>query len=106
MRRLEYLLRDNSVLLLSGNTGVGKTELALGFADWMQKTGSREMPGGVFYTTFETGAGLERVIHEIGTAIAGLDFADMPAGAQREWVVDYLKAVSNTHLPLPTNREV
>ena len=91
MRRLEYLFRENPVLLLSGNTGVGKTELALEFANWMQKTGSQEMPGGVFYTTFETGAGLERVIHEIGTAVAGLDFADMPAGAQREWVVDYLK---------------
>ena len=89
--RLERLFTESSVVLLSGNTGVGKTELALGFANWIQKTGAREKPGGVFYTTFEVGAGLERVVHEIGTAIAGLEFADLPEKAQREWVVDYLK---------------
>ncbi len=86
--RLERLLRDNRVALLTGNTGVGKTELALGFARWAQNTGER--PGGVFYTTFGVGAGLERVVHEIGSTIIGLPFADMNRQQQREWVLEYL----------------
>ena len=87
------LLRQQPVVLLSGNTGVGKTELALGMARWLQRTGRNELPGGVFYTTFEAShpAGLERVVHEIGTAVAGLDFADMSAEGQRQWVVEYLQ---------------
>ena len=91
IRRLEHLFEERPVVLLSGNTGVGKTELALGFANWVQKTSNQVLRGGVFYTSFEVGAGLERVVHEIGTAIAGLEFADLTADPQREWVVDYLK---------------
>ena len=70
-----------------------QTELALGLARRFQKTGQGERPGGVFYTTFEVAhpAGLERVIHEIGTAVVGLNFADMSAERQRGWVVEYLK---------------
>ncbi|PKB63874.1 MAG: hypothetical protein BZY80_05060 [SAR202 cluster bacterium Io17-Chloro-G2] len=91
IRRLENLFGQSPLVLLSGNTGVGKTELALGFANWIQKTSTQQMPGGVFYTSFDVGAGLERVVHEIGTAVAGLEFADLPGDAQREWVIDYLK---------------
>ena len=87
------LLRQQPVALLTGNTGVGKTELALGLARWLQRAGRDELPGGVFYSTFEAShpAGLERVVHEIGTAVAGLDFADMNADRQRQWVVEYLQ---------------
>ena len=87
------LLRQQPVVIVSGNTGVGKTELSLGMARWLQRTGRNELPGGVFYTTFEAShpAGLERVVHEIGTAVAGLDFADMSAERQRQWVVEYLQ---------------
>ena len=90
---IERRLRNHPVTLLTGNTGVGKTELALGLARRFQKTGQGERPGGVFYTTFEVAhpAGLERVIHEIGTAAVGLNFADMSAERQRGWVVEYLK---------------
>ena len=76
------------MVLLSGPTGVGKTELALGLARWLALTGER--PGGVFYTSFDVGAGVERVVHEIGTTIAGLEFADIPAQQQRNWLVEYL----------------
>jgi len=34
---------------------------------------------------------MERVVHEIGTAVAGLPFADLSAPNQREWVVEYLR---------------
>jgi len=87
-RTLERIFQQQPVALLSGSTGIGKTEMALGFARWLQKTGER--PGGIFYTTFEVGAGLVRVIHEIGTALAGLNFPDLNAEQQRRQVVDYL----------------
>jgi tetratricopeptide (TPR) repeat protein len=90
LHRLEGLFKRSPVVVLSGNAGTGKTELALGLARWLQQTGGR--PGGVFYTTFEAGAGLERVVHEAGTAVAGLEFADMGALQQRQWLVEYLQA--------------
>ncbi|MCH7606273.1 MAG: ATP-binding protein, partial [Chloroflexi bacterium] len=89
LRHLERMFQHEPVVLMWGNTGIGKSELALGLAGWFQKTGAR--PGGVFYTSFEVGAGVERVVHEIGTAVAGLDFADMNAQRQKQWVVEYLR---------------
>ena len=93
LRRLERILATNSVALLSGDTGVGKTELALGLCRWLLKPARVGYPGGVFYAAFEAShpAGIERVVHEIGTAIAGLDFADMPVDQQRRWVTQYLQ---------------
>ena len=93
MRQLERALRTHQVVLLSGDTGVGKTELALGLCRWFLKPARVAYPGGVFYTAFEAShpAGIERVVHEIGTAVAGLDFADMPAEHQRRWVTAYLQ---------------
>ena len=88
LRHLERLFSQEPVVLLSGPAGVGKTELALGLARWSSRTRAR--PGGVFYTSFDVGAGVERVVHEVGTTVAGLDFADMPALQQRKWLVDYL----------------
>ncbi len=86
---LERRFRQSPVVMLSGEVGIGKSELALGLASWLRKTGGRS--GGVFYSAFEVGAGLERVLHEIGTSLAGLDFADMRNEDRRRWVVDYLK---------------
>ena len=93
LRQLERALQANSVVLLSGDTGVGKTELALGLCRWFLKPARVAYPGGVFYTAFEASqpAGIERVVHEIGTAVAGLDFADMRAEQQRQWVIAYLQ---------------
>ncbi|PKB71210.1 MAG: hypothetical protein BZY87_06650 [SAR202 cluster bacterium Io17-Chloro-G6] len=89
MLELERQFRQSPVVLLTGDVGVGKSELALGLASWLRKTGARS--GGVFYLAFEVGAGLERVLHEIGTALAGLDFADLRSEQRRAWVVDYLR---------------
>ena len=93
MRQLERALQANPVALLSGDTGVGKTELALGLCRWFLKPARVAYPGGVFYTAFEASqpAGIERVVHEIGTAVAGLNFADMPAEQQRQWALAYLQ---------------
>ncbi len=91
--RLERLLQTNAVVLMSGNTGVGKTEVSLGLARWLNKTGRGLYPGGIFYTPFEAAhsASLERVIHEIGTAVLGLRFADLNGERQRGWVIEYLR---------------
>jgi tetratricopeptide (TPR) repeat protein len=91
--RLERLLEKTPAVLLTGNTGNGKTELSLGLARWFLRIGRAQRPGGVFYTTFEAShpSGLERIVHEIGTTIAGLDFADMNFDQQRQWVVEYLQ---------------
>ena len=93
LRQLERVLQGNSVALLSGDTGVGKTELALGLCRWFLKPARVAYPGGVFYTAFEASqpAGIERVVHEIGTAVSGLNFADMRADQQRQWVLAYLQ---------------
>ena len=93
LRQLERVLQSNGVALLSGDTGVGKTELALGLCRWFLKPARAVYPGGVFYTAFEASqpAGIERVVHEIGTAVAGLNFADMPAERQLRWVTEYLQ---------------
>lgn len=91
--RLERLLAKNSTVLLTGNTGTGKTEISLGLARWFMRIGRAQRPGGVFYTTFEAShpSGLERIVHEIGTTVVGLDFADMSFGQQRQWVVEHLQ---------------
>ena len=93
LRQLERRLAADSIVLLSADAGAGKTELALGLCRWFLKPARSRYPGGVFYTAFEAShpAGLERVVHEIGTAVAGLDFADLPAEQQRLWVTAYLQ---------------
>ena len=93
IRQVERLFQGSPLVLLSGDTGAGKTELALGISRWCQRTFRDQLPGGVFYSTFEAShpAGLERIIHEIGTSAAGLEFADMNARQQRLWVLDYLQ---------------
>ena len=93
LRELERRLSTNAIVLLSADAGAGKTELALGLCRWFLKPARSRYPGGVFYTAFEAShpAGLERVVHEIGTAVAGLDFADLPAEQQRRWVTAYLQ---------------
>ncbi len=93
LAQLQRQLERDSVVLLSGTTGIGKTELVLGLARWLHKTGRGTYPGGIFYTPFEAShaASLERVIHEIGTAVLGLRFADLNSERQRGWVVEYLK---------------
>ncbi|MFQ6026444.1 MAG: tetratricopeptide repeat protein [Dehalococcoidia bacterium] len=93
IRQVEQLLQVSPVTLLSGNTGVGKTELALGLARWSQRTALQTFSGGVFYTTFEVShpSGVQRVVHEIGTSLAGLEFAELQPEQQRQWVVQYLQ---------------
>ena len=86
---LERALDSNSIVLFSGPVGVGKSEVSLGLAAWLEKSGGR--PEGVFHTNFDVGAGLDKALHEIGTALAGLEFGDLSAVARRRWLVEYLR---------------
>lgn len=88
LRQLERLFQQGPTVLLWGDTGVGKTELTLGLAKWLVNTGARS--GGVLYSSMEVGAGLERVIHEAGTGVGGLEFADLTAQQQHRWLIEYL----------------
>ena len=86
---LQTALFTSPIVLLNGPVGVGKSEVALGLAAWLEKSGNRQ--DGVFYTTFDVGAGLDKALHEIGTALAGLEFGDLPATSRRSWLLEYLR---------------
>lgn len=86
---LERAFDSNSIVLLNGPVGIGKSELALGLAAWVEKSGGR--PDGVFHTNFDVGAGLDKALHEIGTALAGLEFGDLSAAGRRRWLLEYLR---------------
>ncbi|NES20420.1 MAG: CHAT domain-containing protein, partial [Symploca sp. SIO3E6] len=86
--RLERAFRQNQVVLLKGMGGVGKTELAVGFARWLQETQGREE---IFFTSFETGNGLSNVINSIGRRLGGEKFSMLLPDQQYQVVLKYLQ---------------
>jgi len=86
---LERAFRQNHVVLLQGMGGVGKTEFAGGFARWLLKT--QERKGGVFFTSFERGAGLSQVVNQIGRALGGEKFSSLPPERQQAVVRQHLQ---------------
>ena len=101
MAGLESAFQKAHTILLTGPAGVGKTELACGFARRLIDNEAGQ--GGVLFTSFEYGAGLCRVLHEIGTTLLGISFARLSLDQQRKWTVDYLK--NNTCLLIWDNFE-
>ena len=87
--RLERAFRQNNIVLLEGMGGVGKTELVCGFARWLYETQGRSR---IFFTSFAQGAGLIKVINQIGRAVWGEDrFSQYSTEEQRTVVLNYLK---------------
>ncbi|UJB69113.1 CHAT domain-containing protein [Acaryochloris sp. 'Moss Beach'] len=86
---LERAFRQNNVVLLKGMGGVGKTQLALGFARWLAETQGRD--DGIFFTSFEQGATLSNVVNEIGRQLGGERFAQLMTDQQEQIVLEYLK---------------
>ncbi len=73
---LELAARRQTVTVIHGPGGTGKTELAKGFARWWRDTGGTENPGLVFFHSFEPGLstfGLHGVLIGIGNAIFQTD---------------------------------
>ncbi|WP_334855475.1 tetratricopeptide repeat protein, partial [Nostoc sp.] len=87
--RLERAFRQNHLVLVQGMGGVGKTELVAGFARWLDDTQGRT--GGMFFTSFEQGAGLSQVINQIGRALGGERFSQMMSDKQEDVVRQYLQ---------------
>jgi len=89
--RLERSLRQNSVVLLQGMAGVGKTQLACGFAQWLVETQGRSL---CFFQSFEHGASLVNVVNHIGRSVWGNRFLQSSWEQQQQAVLAYLKAES------------
>ncbi len=87
--RLERSFRRNNIMLLQGMGGVGKTELTAGYARWLEETQGREK---IFFTSFESGASLNRVVNEVGRAVWGDKFSQYAAEQQQRAVLKYLQS--------------
>ncbi|QSJ20672.1 tetratricopeptide repeat protein [Nostoc sp. UHCC 0702] len=87
--RLERAFRQNNSVLLQGMGGVGKTELTTGFGRWLEETQGRKQ---IFFTSFESGASLSRVVNEVGRAVWVDKFSQYDAEQQQRAVLKYLQS--------------
>ncbi len=87
--RLERAFRQNNIVLLQGMAGVGKTELTAGFARWLEETQGRDR---LFFTSFESGASLSRVVNEVGRAAWGDKFSQYAVEQQQRAILKYLRS--------------
>ncbi len=87
--RIERALKNDDTpwVLITGLGGIGKTELAYGFARWYAETGS--CPGGVFVTSFKEKADFDQVIGSIW--VFGAEFSVLSEEEQYNDLVSYLQ---------------
>jgi hypothetical protein len=83
---LELALRLQRVVLVYGPGGMGKTELAKGFARWWRDSGGLDRPDLVLFHSFEPGVasfGLDGVVTEIGLKLFGPEFVVETSGMEQ-----------------------
>jgi len=86
---LERAFRQNNIVLLQGMAGVGKTELACGFARWLEETQGRTSK--IYFLSFEQGATLSNVVNQVGREVWGDKFSQYPTEQQQQVVLKYLQ---------------
>ena len=98
MLELERAFQDESIVLLEGMAGVGKTEMAMGFARWRAETGGLDGP--IFFFKFEQYLPLSQVCDRVGEAFnpairqqLGWEWHLLKAEQRRRLAVDILKQV-------------
>ncbi len=91
-------LRREHAVLLKGMAGVGKTELAVGYARFLAETG--QLGGPIFFTSFEHHTPLARVIDRVGAVFGpivkqqlGTEWALLDGPKRRALALDLLKQV-------------
>ena len=99
MLRLERAFLRETLVLLRGMAGIGKTSTATGFARWLAETGGLE--GQAFYFSFEHHLTLAGVCDRIGAAFQsliknqlGLEWAVQEASKRRDLALQILRETS------------
>ncbi len=90
---LEVAARLQRVMVLHGQAGTGKTELAKAFGRWWRDSGGVDRPEWVIWHSFKPGVasfGLDGVLAEIGLRVFGADFARLDPTQRREAVLQLL----------------
>jgi len=98
MLELERAFQHESIVLLRGMAGVGKTEMAAGFARWWAETGALDGP--IFFFRFEHYHPLARVLDSVGQAFNPVikqqlkqEWHLLDLGQRREVVLQILKQI-------------
>ena len=90
---LEIATRLQRVVVLHGQAGTGKTELAKAFGRWLRATGGVDRPDWVLWHSFEPGAtsfSLDGVINDVGLTVFGTAFALQDRAERRQQVESLL----------------
>jgi tetratricopeptide (TPR) repeat protein len=90
---LEVETRSDKPVVLYGQSGIGKTELAKAFGRWWLNTGGLTHLNGVVVHFFEPDAAcstLDAVVTQIGLQILGADFAEVGPASRRAVVEEVL----------------
>ncbi len=95
---LERAFQTEDVVLLQGMAGVGKTEMAVGFARWLAETGGLDGP--IFFFKFENYLPLAHVYDRVGQVFnevirgqLGQEWHLLDAEKRRRLALDILKKV-------------
>ena len=94
LQELERAIRTRRVVVVHGVGGTGKTELAKGFARWLQDSEGLDDRSLVFFHSFEPGVasfGLDGVLASVGLRLFGADFARLGPEERRHAILHVIR---------------